>query len=128
MLPITWLQVTKENNDLIKPSRSLVFLFFTRPYITDDITPIVINIQIYWYSFTHRILYLEVPNGSGQNHITNRLNFIMAIAFFSVTFSCMTIFKLRTIAILWKVLLKKLYTVLKIFSSHQIHTILMIFL
>lgn len=88
MLPITWLQGNKPNDDFIRRSRSL--RFFTRAYIIDANTAIVSNIQTHWYSFMHSTLRLVVFNGSGQNHITNKLNFTTAIAFFSVTFFCVT--------------------------------------
>lgn len=88
MLPITWIQGNKPNDDFIKRSRSS--RFFTRAYIIDANTAIVSNIQIYWYSFMHNTLRLLVFSGNGQNHITNKLSFTTAVAFFSVIFSCMT--------------------------------------
>jgi len=45
MLPITWLQGNKPNDDFMRRSRSS--RFFTRAYIIDANTVIVNNIQTY---------------------------------------------------------------------------------
>lgn len=50
------------------------------------VMPKVKIIHKYWYSFTQTTLNLIVFAGRGQQQVINKLNFTVAITFFSVTF------------------------------------------
>jgi len=90
ILQITWLQGNIPNDDFTTSSRSS--RFFTRAYTIDASTAIINNKVMYWYNFMHSTLRLLASCGSGQNHITNKLNFTIAIVFLSVIFFCMIMY------------------------------------